>query len=584
MNIWRDGFFALGNHAWAAFGILLMIVWGQIVIRKMLEKIFKGQLTGAESLSLGMAGWIAPVMLWAGLYLAAVFLFGTNTGRILSILLILPILPSFFILSKTTRQISPAEISLLAFAALSIVLRFAFLQRTVLPSYFDSAEHYRIIKGFLETMQISTAGYYHTGYHILVAAVSRFFQVTVSEAMLVFGQVILFVLPLSLFLIVRRGTNSDAAGWFACLLAGFGWHMPSHAVNWGKYPALLSLVCVHFVLSLGCLLVRTPARDRRPGMYLLIGAGVLLSLLIHTRTLFVYAGAAAVLLAIWGRRFPAHIQRIGFGLAILILVVEIGLMQTNFALAPLWRGYFQNDAWMLVFVLALTPFAIKYHAGMVFILAAILDLLLAALFIPVNAPGYGVLTLLDRPYVQMLMHLPLSVIGGLGLAGLLHWMRRLFPRPSLPARLTLFSAFGFVVLNASLHHDFYPSDCCQFASRDDLAAITWMDVSLSSDANILIASEILFVTSFQQSDARAVADAGIWITPLTARPTFPAWQRLNFTQPEIHEGICARRLNYVYVGGTPQSFDKAQLDAQPGWYRRVFALPAASVYEVTGCE
>lgn len=585
MKLWLDGFSALGDHAWAAFGILLAIVWGQAVIRKTLDQAFKGQWSAAESLSLGMAGWIAPLALWAGSYLAALFLFGEIAGQIISFLLVLPILPSVFTTFKKRRHISLPEISLLLFAALSILLRFAFLQKALLPSYFDSAEHYRIIKGVLETMKISTPNYYHTGYHVLNAAVSRLFQLSISDAMLIFGQVVLAVLPLSLFFIVRRETRSGAAGWFACLLAGFGWHMPSHAVNWGKYPALFSLVCVHFVLSLGWLLARTPGKERRPGMDLLLGAGLLLSLLIHTRTLFVYSGAAAaVLLAAWGKRLPLNWRRMGLGLAILILAVEVRAMQADFTLAPLLRGYSQNDAWMLAFVLTLAPFAIKYHAGMVFILIASLDLLLAALFIPVNAPGYGVLTPLDRPYAQMLIYLPLSLMGGLGLAGLIQWMRRLFPRPRLPARLTLFSAFGFVVLNAGLHHDFYPSACCQFASRDDLAAITWMDASLAPHASILIASENVIVTSFQQGDARAPADGGIWITPLIRRPTLPAWQALDFTQPEVHEALCARRLHYVYAGGMPQSFDKAQLDAQPQWYRRVFALPAASIYEVTGCQ
>ncbi len=585
MHIWLDGLSALENHAWAAGSILLTIVWGQVVICKTLDKVFQGQLTAAESLSLSMAGWIVPLALWAGLYLAVLFLFGTIAGQILSFLLIVPLLAFVFTAPKKTRQISLPEISLVVFAALSILLRFAFLQKAILPSYFDSAEHYRIIKDVLETMQISTANYYHTGYHVLSAAVSRLFQLKISAGMLLFGQVVLAILPLSLFFIIRREANSDAAGWFACLLAGFGWHMPSHAVNWGKYPALFSLVCVHFVLSLGYLLVRTPRKDRRPAMYLLLGAAMLLSLMIHTRTLFVYAGAAAAfVIARWGKRLPLNLQRIWFGIAISILAVEIAAMQADFTLAPLLRGYAQNDAWLLALVFALTPFAIKYHAGIVFLLAVSLALLLAALFIPVNAPGYGMLTLLDRPYAQMLIYLPLSMMGGLGLAGLLQWMYRFFPRSSLPARLTLFSAFGFVVLHAGLRHDFYPSDCCQFATRDDLAALTWMDATLPPHASVLIASENLLVTSFQKDGARAPADGGVWITPLIGRPTLPAWQALDFTQPEVHEKICALRLEYVYAGGRPQSFDKAQLDAQPQWYRLIFALPAASVYEVTGCE
>jgi hypothetical protein len=59
---------------------------------------------------------------------------------------------------------------------------------------------------------------------------------------------------------------------------------------------------------------------------------------------------------------------------------------------------------------------------------------------------------------------------------------------------------------------------------------------------------------------------------------------LDFNQPEVHNETCERRLDYIYVGGMPQSFDSAQLSSQPAWYREVFALPAARIYQVIGCE
>jgi hypothetical protein len=589
MNIWLDGLSALDNYAWAVFGVYLIVIWGQIVIYKIIPKSFKDSLTDAEALSLSMAGWIVPVMLWAGLYVAVVFLLGKTIAALVSVLIILaPVL----VVSVKIWRISLPAITLTLSLAASLILRFAFLKKVILPSYFDSAEHYRIIKYFSETWLAGIApsawagqSYYHAGYHLVSAAFSDFFQVNILDVILVFGQVILAVLPISLFFIVRQETGSNTAGYISVLLAGIGWHMPSHVANWGKYPALLSLVCIHFVLSLGYILVQRQFKEQRSKVFLLIGAGILLSTLIHTRSVFVYAGmAGAVFLTILWKRSPIIVQHIFFGCMLLILAVEISFVQNSPALSPLLNAYLRNDLWMLLLVSALIPFAIKYYADFTFLLFTSLILFVLALFIPIHISGFGVLTLLDRPYVQMLTYLPLSIFGGLGLSGLIQWMRRLFPRSTLPAHLMVISVFGLVIFNASLNHKFYPSDCCQFASRDDLAAITWMDASLPPDASILIASENLYVTSFEQDGTRAGADGGIWIMPLISRQTIPAWQSLDFTQSEIHDEICQRSLDYVYVGGMPQSFDSVQLASQSEWYRVVFALPAARMYQVTGCE
>jgi hypothetical protein len=589
MNILLDGLSALDRHVWAVFSITAMMVWGHFVMRKTLEKTFALQWTDAESLSLGAAGWILPVALWAGMYTFVVFLFGAAAGKMVTILVIFG---SLFVAFKDVKRISAlAFVSILLFLVF-ILLRLAFLQKAVMPSYFDSAEHYRIIEFFSETWLAGIAPssraagtYYHAGYHWIGAALLHFFHIRVSDFMLVFGQVILAVLPLSLFFIIKQESGSNAAGFFSVLLAGIGWHMPSHAVNWGKYPALLSLVCIHFVLLLGYILVRRKAREKHVAMYLLIGVGVLLSTLIHTRSPLVYASVlAAVLITRLWKLSPPTVQRMGFGLVVFAIAIEIGFVRNNPALAPLPNAYLREDVWMLLFAAILLPFAVKYYADLTFLSAASPALFILALFIPIHLPGLGIQTLLDRPFVQTLAYLPLSIIGGLGFAGLLQWMKRLIPRSNLPAHLTVSSLFVLVLINASFNQKFYPSDCCQFVSRDDLAAITWLDTSLPLDTKILIASETLYVTSFEGDTARAGADGGIWIFPLTSRQTVPAWQALDFTQPEIHAEICRRNLEYVYIGGMPQSFDEAQLASRPEWYRPVFSLPAAGIYQVTGCK
>ncbi|NOH00787.1 MAG: hypothetical protein HND47_01795 [Chloroflexi bacterium] len=586
MNIWLDGFRALGSHAWTLAWILLILAWGQLVTHRALFKIFGKGPAPAEYFSLSISGWFLPVGIWAVLLFSVSSVFGAAVGKVLaaSILLL-----SLFVIVKKVGRFSLPFAALILFLAVSLVLRFAFLQKAVLPSYFDSAEHYRLIETFLKTMEIPVNGqgaYYHIGYHVLISVFVYFFQSNVIEVMLAFGQVILAILPLSLFFIVRRETGLDAAALFTVLLAGFGWHMPSHLLDWGKYPALLSLVGVHFVSSLGYVAYRNGQFDaRRLPFYFLLGAGVFVTALIHTRSLVFFAVIGiAWLVAALQKRLDHQFQRITFAGILFILAVELVFVWQSPVLQTLVDGYRKTDIWMLALILVLSPFAVRFHSNLAFLLLLSLPLLISGLFVPIHIPGYGAQTLLDRPYVQMMMYLPLSILGGLGLSGLTQSLTRLKPDWLLPARLTAFLPFGLVIWNASLHHEFYPSDCCQLVTYDDLAAIAWMDKTLPPDANILIASANLYVTALESPETRTGVDGGIWIAPLISRRTTLAPIGLHLDQPEGHALLCGQNLSHIYAGGMPQSFNVDLLDGLPDWYQAEFALPSAKIYRVAGCE
>jgi hypothetical protein len=583
MNIWLNGLTALSNYGWTVFSILIMLIWGVLVTRKVLVRIFKDRLTEGEYLSLSMAGWILPVSLWAAIFFGTILLFGETVTRLSLAFVILVSLPALF---GRLGRISLSVPVLGLFFIVSIVLRFAFLQKTILPLYFDSAEHYRIIKYFLEIAKFPIGNYYHIWYHFLNAALSRFFQLSIVDTMLVFGQVMLAVLPISLFFIVRHETGMNIAAWFTCFLAGFGWHMPSHLVNWGKYPALFSLIFIHLVLSLGYLAYRNDRyKAQRSKIYLLIGFGIFLSALIHTRSLIVYAGMGiSMLFTLWRKYLPVIAQRLVFVFVVCILAIEIIYVQKSRMLPPLLAGYIQSDPWITVLAMVLLFFSIKYYADLTFFLLVSFSLLILGLFIPVQLPGFGILTLMDRPYVQMLLYLPLSMFGGLGLAGLHQFLQGFSFYPKRLTQLVTFSAFGLVVFNANINYAFYPSDCCQIVSRDDLAALQWMDKTLPPDANILIASANLYVTSFEPLEARTGVDGGVWITPLTSRKTTFAPRQLSFDQPETHAWICSQKIGYIYIGAMTQSFSDNQFASRPEWYWGIFALPSSKIYQVIGCE
>lgn len=596
MNVWLDGLGVLADKGWVIVSIFLIVIWGQILIVNVFQKIFKDRLTRAEYFSLGMAGWLLPVAFTALLLFGGVYLFGENMVEVVFIVTII-----LFLYIILTRK--PAPGSLLVYSVLilflvgSVFLHLIFLRKVIFPLYFDSAEHYRIIKYFLEYFAASNGGtfpawpltnYYHVGYHFLIASFSALLQTNIVDTMLVSGQLMVSVLPLSLFFIIRRETGSDIAALFTSLLAGFGWHMPGHAVNWGKYPALFSLISIHFVLCIAYLIFRNNIfRLERPKLFLMLSLGILVSGFIHTRSLIVYAFLflSLLLLLLW-KRLPALLQYIGFALVIGVLVFEISYTRTDSMLVPLLNTNIHNDLFATGLVLFLAVFSAQAFADVTFFSLIMLSLLLSGLFIPVGGffPAYDNLVLLDRPYVQMLLYLPLSILGGLGLAGLHQFVHKISLNPKFLSQLITIVMFGFVTLNVAFNYDFYPSSCCQIVGRDDLAAFDWMDKNLPLDANILIASTGMYVTSAEQADGQSGVDGGIWITPLISRKTIPMPSGLGFDQPEIRDEICSRNTSYVYDGGETLSFDYSLLEKRPAWYQVVLFLPGAKIYKVIGCK
>ncbi|MBE0681158.1 MAG: hypothetical protein IH589_04530 [Anaerolineales bacterium] len=585
MNVWADGLSVIVDRAWVVFSIFATIIWGQVLIVAPLRKHFRSRFTNAEYASLGMAGWILPVAFGAVLLFAGSYLFG-DIAELIFTLLAVTVFISALVYGKSYQVITPAWMPIFL---ISVILQFSFLDKTILPLYFDSAEHYRIIKFLTGYYELTGSGqplinYYHVGFHFISAAVAHLFQLGIVDIMLVFGQAVLVVLPFSLFFIIKQETQSNMAAAFACLLAGIGWHMPAHLVNWGKYPALFSLPGILFVFSIGYLLFQN--KKSRPSiLYLLMGFGILISVLIHSRSLVVFFfSAISLYLTFWRKRLPPIYQHLVFGIVLFIFMIEIGYVHKSAALSPLLDGYLRNDLWMIILAAALTLFSIRFFTDLTFLLFASLSFLVLGLFVPVHLPGFGTLTLLDRPYVQMLFYLPLSIFGGLGLAGLYRFLQGFYYYPKQLTRLAAFLMFGFVILNAMVNHDFYPSDCCQIVSRDDLTALQWMDKTLPSDVSVLIASADLFVTSFESPAAQAGVDGGVWISALISRKTFSLPGEADFYQSQTHAEVCKLGADYIYAGGMPQSFNVQQLDEQDNWYLPVFSLPAVKIYRVNGCE
>jgi len=132
-------------------------------------------------------------------------------------------------------------------------------------------------------------------------------------------------------------------------------------------------------------------------------------------------------------------------------------------------------------------------------------------------------------------------------------------------------------------YNFAPSTCCQLAGADDMAALSWMKISLPAEARVGIASSNLSLSSSTSMQA-AGSDAGIWVTPLTNLTSASLPFATDFSQPDVHGQICQQKITHLYVGGMGRNFELAKLQSQPAWYRIVFNLPKAQVIQVLGCS
>ena len=509
---------------------------------------------------------------------------------------------SFFLLRGTTREKTipwQSGFLLIFFFVASVILRLAFVTETLVPPYFDSVEHFRLVNelvtalessALLETIPTLTPGYYHLGFHFLAALLTLGLHADPINVILVLGQVILAAIPIPIFFLIRSKTQSNTAAYFGAILAGFGWYMPGFAVNWGKYPALAGLLVLELVLSLAYLIPRNkPGRNQTVSIVLLI-LWIIISTLFHSRTLIVIVISIASWIAAGKMQsLSKHIQYLLLGILLAAILVLGLLIQKEPLLALTLEPYLDNGMGITLTVLALSPFAlIKFPRGVYFCILFIFWIF-AALFISVSdwLPGFGNQTLLDRPFVEMLLYLPLSILGGLGAAGFLQFLNTIKAIPeqirtSIRA-LSIILLIGTFSISSMMNYDFYPSDCCNFVRYDDTIAFDWLDRNTPPDARVLIASTQMHVLPSGPSEANVGTDAGIWIPALTDRITTFAPFGIDFRSPGTLEGLCKEQINYIYVGGTDQKFNAAQLQEKPDWYEGILFLPNAQVYQITGC-
>jgi hypothetical protein len=579
----------LTNYGGLILSILAIIFTGMLISIRFLRSVTNNSFTSLEYFSLGMSAWLIPVLLLA-LPASRLLQISDTIFRVITAIFFVTALWLIKPLMGKSLKISFMGWLLFILLIISIAVNLLFLSRILFPAYFDSVEHYRIIKLLVQNPGLDadtwpTSTYYHIGYHFMLAAIIKLTGASIIDVMLVAGQLTLSTLAIPLFFIISRETRSSVAALFTTALGAFGWYMPAHAVNWGKYPALFGFSITLLVLGLIYCVFQNPRGWFNVKRLALLFVALAACGILHTRTL-VACGlfvAALFLAGLWDV-LDIRWKRFILGVSLLALLVAVIFLQTDATFATLFSSYLDNDLPSIYLIFFLAIFALWKFPRLTFAMLLFISMACISLYVPVSGLfGYSTLYLLDRPYVQILLFIPLSFIGGLGFAGLLE-MSLSWKVRSVPIRpFILWTAFALLVVNAVFYQKYYPVSCCKLAGTDDLAAFSWIQSELPQDAILMIASQNLSFTPDTTHFSNTGIDAGLWAVALTEKAAAPFPAETDFTQTETFAKICNWGVDYIYKGNLSGSFNESGLAAKPDWYQVAFMLPEVKVYQVIGC-
>lgn len=178
-----------------------------------------------------------------------------------AIILALIFLFTFYFLLRATP--SSLHIRIAGTLALLAALIIAFLQIRDLPAplWVDSFMHAQYVHSILSNARLPTENFYHLGFHTLAAIISRTFDLSVPESLLLTGQFSWVLVGIAVFFYSRKISNSVVAGLVSAICVWFLSPTPVYFITWGRYPLVLGSALLP--LALFCALHLFERRNAR---------------------------------------------------------------------------------------------------------------------------------------------------------------------------------------------------------------------------------------------------------------------------------------------------------------------------------
>ncbi len=480
------------------------------------------------------------------------------------------------------------------------------------PAWVDSSRHGLITAVMLRSGQ-TISNYapflpverfpYHFGFHTLSASLALMLpqqqlaqqqlaqqQLTqLPQLLLVFGQLLNALVPLTVYTAVWLFTRHKGAGLFAAFLVTFPFFFPAYYATWGRYTQLSGMIVMPVLIALTWRLIRGGRRWQ--AVWWLVGILVAGLFLIHFRVFLIYLPFALI---VWGMslgRNGRFLLKAGLLTVILIGIRAVQLYELNKSLFsssgsgilnynafPIgyyeagWERYF---VWLAAGLLIFLLTAVFRHRRWVALPLALLGWV-GLLFILLAGKWLGLpeIGLINLNSMYITLFLPLAIY----LATFLIQLQRLTRKMPQIVQIILYVAAGMggMVGGAFGVHQqiniLNPQTI--LATAADLEGLQWVDENLPQDANIAVNSWLWLGNTY------AGQDGGAWIVQLTGRrsTTPPAdyiydrdlFEEVNgfnetavsipdWSTDEAADFLHQRAISHIFVGARGGFFDPAVL-------------------------
>ncbi|MBI5303099.1 MAG: hypothetical protein HY868_13270 [Chloroflexi bacterium] len=443
-----------------------------------------------------------------------------------------------------------------ALALLSLAVGLVQIHDLAAPLWVDSPTHAEYIHALVTRGRLPDA-VYHLGFHSVAALLVQVFGVSISEAMLVLGQILITQTGLAVFALCKRITGNALAAIFAAVCVWFLSPTPAYFITWGRYPLLLGIALLPVALLAAVELLEQPRVTTRAILF----AAIMLAGLAFAqiRLLAVYA----TFVAIWSSPRPRALMR--FAPVALVGLAFLATRVADLSARGLgWDSILEKNAGTVPIDLSVAfQVAFAQQGSLVWALAGVGAL--AAIRNQVSqrnlvSPVWRILawcvaslgvalvaqSLIAPAFLVLIACVPVALLVG----ELAH--RLDFKSAWLVALIAIFGARGMIAIINPTTVLFSPAD-------ED--AMTWIRANTPTDARIL-------VNTFQwYGDYVVPADGGAWIPYFAQRAVEPA-------TGEEHP------VAYVYLGWRNGLLSDHAFASDPARYELMYDRAGVRVYRV----
>jgi hypothetical protein len=439
--------------------------------------------------------------------------------------------------------------SLILIFLITLSMRMIMVRDLATPAWVDSIHHALITRLILSTGSYpsSYAPYwdinpsaYHPGFHGITATLTWLSNLSIDQSLLVFGQVLNALAVFSVYLFTKTFTRSNLAGLFAAFITGFLTPMPAYYTSWGRYTELAGLIIFPAAFALILLLMNGQTKKQKYWIILLCVITISGLFMVHYRVTVFLAGLILSYFFIYilmNKSAPKTSTTKIIKLLFIVAFASIFLvfpwmfqliensvlpMISSIGIRPI--PYFQDFSWafltsaygkqtLVIAGLGLLWGLIERKRFAYMLTVWISLLFLIANFDALHIPGGGLIT---SASVEIMLFIPISMLGGYFIDLLIRYWKILFPQKVKILFMGTILIVTLMVAFLGAKQLINILNPITIISRNaDIPAIEWVENNIPMNETIVINP---FAWGY---GLYAGSDGGFWISPLSGRSTLP---------------------------------------------------------------